>query len=139
MSDSKETRLGSGGSAPRDAAVSTSASAPKHIRAGIGAIAGEIAGAVVGCAAGPVGAIAGMVIGGLAGEVAGEALDREAAFARRHDEELDETIGVYGGDLGAAPPDAPPARFGAPSAASLGLGGGGGATPAEGPMQDVDD
>ena len=113
--------------------------APRHLHAGLGAIVGEIAGAVVGSAAGPAGAVAGMVIGGLAGEVTGEALDLEEARSRRHDEELDETIGVIGGNLGAARPGAPPARIGAPSAASVGLAGGGGSTPAEGPMQDVDD
>ncbi|MGH7440122.1 MAG: hypothetical protein ACRENE_30900, partial [Polyangiaceae bacterium] len=71
--------------------------------------------------------------------VAGEALEWEAVRSRRHEEELDEAIGVVGGDIGAASPGAPPARIGAPSAASLGLGGGGGGTPAEGPIQDVDD
>src|SRR5579872_1700445 len=100
--------------APGDAVSTPDASAPKHVRAGLGAIAGEIAGAVVGSAAGPAGAVAGMVIGGLAGEVAGEVLEREAVRSRRHDEELDEAIGVFGGDLGAASPDAPPARIGAP-------------------------
>jgi phage tail tape-measure protein len=104
----------------------------------VGVVAGEIAGAVVGSAAGPVGTLAGMVLGAVVGGAAGEALASRAERARRHDEELDETIGVIGGDLGAARPGAPPARIGAPSAASAGAGSHG-PTPAEGPIQDVDD
>jgi hypothetical protein len=119
--------------------VETPAGVPSHLPTGLGAIVGEIAGAVVGSAAGPVGAVAGMVLGGIAGEVASDALEWEATRARRHEQELDETIGTIGGDIGAASPGAPPARIGAPSPASLGLGGGSGSTPAEGPIQDVDD
>ena len=115
--------------APRRAAVTAEEA---------GAVAGEIAGAVIGSAAGPVGAIAGMVIGAVAGGVVGEVLGADAERKHRHDEVLDETIGVFGGDLGAAKPGSPPARLGAPSLASLGIGGHA-STPAEGPMQDVDD
>lgn len=115
------------------------AGVPTNVPRGLGAVAGEIAGAVLGSAAGPAGAVAGMVLGGLVGEVTSEVLERESVRARRHDEELDATIGVYGGQIGAALPGSPPARIGAPSAASLGLGGGSGSTPCEGPIQDVDD
>jgi hypothetical protein len=104
-----------------------------------GAIAGELAGALLGSAAGPVGTVAGMVVGAMAGALTGHVLEDETRRARVHDEELDETIGVMGGELGAASPDSPPARMGAPSAASCGLGGHGGGSPAEGPIQDIDD
>jgi outer membrane lipoprotein SlyB len=103
-----------------------------------GAIAGEIAGAVIGSAAGPIGAVAGMVIGAVAGAVAGEEMAEESARASQHDKELDEEIGVTKGDLGAVQPGGPPRSSRRVSLASLGLSDGG-ATPAEGPMQDVDD
>jgi hypothetical protein len=77
-----------------------------------------------------------MVLGAVAGTLAGEVLGAESERKHRHDEQLDEDIGVIGGDLGAAPKDAPPARLGAPSAASVGVSTGGeGLTPAEGPIQ----
>ena len=69
-----------------------------------GAIAGEIVGGVLGAAAGVPGAITGMVLGGAAGALAGRVLDSEAERAHVHDEELDEEIGVTGGDLGAPHP-----------------------------------
>jgi phage tail tape-measure protein len=103
-----------------------------------GAIAGEVAGAVVGSAAGPVGTITGMILGGIAGTVAGNLMERESERAGAHDEELDRTIGVVGGDLGAARKDAPPARIGAPSSASSGAGSYG-RTPAEGPIPEPED
>jgi hypothetical protein len=56
-----------------------------------------------------------MVLGGLAGEVVSDAFQWEAERARRHEQELDETIGTIGGDIGAALPGSPPARKGAPS------------------------
>jgi hypothetical protein len=105
----------------------------------VGAIAGEIAGGLFGSAAGPVGAVAGMVLGAVAGTAAGEALESTAERTRRHDEDLDEAIGVIGGDLGAASPDAPPARIGAPSAASVGVGTPHGSAPSEGPIQSIDE
>ncbi len=111
----------------------------RHEHIGLGAFAGEIAGAVIGGVAGPAGAVAGMILGAMAGEVATEVFEWESERSRRHEALLDEAIGVIGGDLGAAPPDAPRARIGAPSAASLGLGGSYGRTPAAGPIQDVDD
>ena len=78
-----------------------------------------------------------MVIGAVAGAVAGEELGAESRRVARHDKELDEEIGVTSGDLGAVQPGGPP-RSGRPSAASLGLSGGG-SSAAEGPIQDVDE
>jgi len=80
-----------------------------------GTIAGELVGAIVGSAAGPAGAVAGMVAGAMAGALAGRVLEDEARRAEVHDAQLDNAIGVTGGDLGAAPPNAPSARVGAPS------------------------
>ena len=103
-----------------------------------GAIAGEVAGAVLGSAGGPAGTVAGMVLGGMAGALTGEVLDRESIRSEVHERELDDEIGVTHGDLGAAQPHAPPARRGTPSAASCGATDGGG-TPAEGPIQSLDE
>ncbi|MGD0677691.1 MAG: hypothetical protein ABSC94_19920 [Polyangiaceae bacterium] len=106
----------------------------------VGAIAGELVGAVVGGAAGPVGVAVGMTLGAMAGALAGHVLEDEGRRARAHDEELDETIGVSGGDLGAARPDMPPAQTAAPSAASSGASAEGGSpTSAEGPIQSIDE
>lgn len=130
---SKEARQGR--------ATEATAGLPRHHAGGpgLGVLAGEIAGGVVGSAAGPAGAVAGMIVGAIAGEVVGEVLQQESARTTLHDQELDAAIGVIGGDLGAARPGAPRARIGAPSLASLGLGDGPSSTPAEGPIQDVDD
>src|SRR5579862_4753782 len=68
----------------------------------IGVVAGELAGAVAGSAAGPVGAMAGMVLGAIAGGLAGTVIEEQARRAAAHDTELDEAIGVVGGDIGAA-------------------------------------
>ena len=78
----------------------------------------------------------GSVIGAAAGAAAGEALATGEEAERLHDERLDDEIGVTGGDLGVAPPDQPPARFGAFSGASAGAGnvGADDAAPVEGPM-----
>jgi hypothetical protein len=103
-------------------------------------LAGAVAGAATGALAGPIGAIAGGVIGTVAGALAGNALSEDDEIHSRKDAELDEEIGVSGGDMGSIPPGAPkkPTR-GTISAASAGVGsGGGGATPSEGPMQDID-
>lgn len=102
-------------------------------------VLGAAAGAVVGSIAGPAGAIAGAVVGGAVGAVAGGALVEEEEERHHHDEELDEVIGVIGGNIGEAPPDQPPARIGAFSRASTGTGGGGEAPSTDGPMQNVDD
>jgi hypothetical protein len=101
-------------------------------------IEGAIAGAALGSFAGPVGVIAGTTFGGLMGAVADEVLAEERHRAEAHDAELDETIGVIDGAIGAAPPGLPPARFGAYSAGSSGATESHGTT-SEGPIQDLDE
>jgi phage tail tape-measure protein len=89
---------------PIDANTGAAMRKPSHVHGGeAGAIAGEVAGGVLGSAAGPAGAVAGMVVGAAVGALVGEVLDHEATRAHVHDEELDEDIGVRGGNLGAAP------------------------------------
>jgi phage tail tape-measure protein len=108
-----------------------------HRTEAVVAASGTAAGAAVGSVAGPVGAVAGAIVGGVIGAAAGAVLEQENERAHQHDEHLDEDIGVYDGQLGAASPDAPPARVGAFS-----VGASGGARPSkpptEGDMQDVD-
>jgi len=87
----------------------------KHHTGEAAAIAGEIAGAVIGSAAGPVGLVAGMVVGALAGTLVGEGLEAGEERARKHEEELDETLGISGGDIGAVQSVPPPALSGAAS------------------------
>lgn len=101
-------------------------------------IEGAIAGAAVGSFAGPVGVIAGTTLGGLMGALADEVLAEERRRAEAHDAQLDEAIGVTGGSMGAAPPDQPPARFGAYSTGSSGATEAHG-TPSSGPIQELDE
>lgn len=98
-----------------------------------GALTGVAAGATAGSVAGPPGALLGAVVGGALGAIAGHALEAHAREEDAIQRELDETIGVLGGDLGAADPNQPPPRFGAYSLASAGMGRSSHA-PAEGPM-----
>ena len=84
------------------------------------------------------GTVAGAVVGSIAGATAGAVLEDESERAHQHDEELDQAIGVYDGELGAAPPNAPPARIGAFSAGASGAGRTS-TPPASGPIQDVDE
>jgi hypothetical protein len=67
-------------------------------------LSGVAAGAVTGAVAGPPGIVAGAVLGGMAGAAAVVALDEAAAMNRAKDEQLDEDIGVVGGDLGNVQP-----------------------------------
>jgi nucleotide-binding universal stress UspA family protein len=102
------------------------------------AISGAVAGATVGIVAGPPGVAIGTVIGAAMGMAAGKTLDNEDKRKHLREEQLDRAIGVSGGDLGAAPPNQPPARVGAYSAASAGVG----ASPSsssEGPIQSLDE
>jgi hypothetical protein len=64
-------------------------------------LSGTAVGAAAGAVAGPVGAIAGGVIGTAVGFVAGATLEKEGQRGDAHDRELDRTIGVEEGDLGA--------------------------------------
>jgi nucleotide-binding universal stress UspA family protein len=65
------------------------------------ALVGTIAGAVTGALAGPDGAIAGGVLGAAAGSAAGYAAKAQRKADGARDRELDETIGVTSGSLGA--------------------------------------
>jgi|HubBroStandDraft_6_1064221.scaffolds.fasta_scaffold431232_2 phage tail tape-measure protein len=104
-----------------------------------GAASGAVVGAAVGAMAGPVGVVAGALLGAAAGALAVEAMGTEADRRAAHDAELDEEIGVTGGDLGAPNLKHPPAKVGAPSAAAAGVGATAGTEPAEGPMQTPED
>jgi hypothetical protein len=98
-------------------------SSHEHDRAeggGLGAATGAAAGAALGAFAGPPGAVAGAVIGAVAGAATGVALATEHDRESVHDRFLDEMIGVFGGDIGAASPDAPPATRGTYSLGSAG-------------------
>jgi len=125
---------------PKDkvAHVATGHRHPLH-EAG-GAAGGAIAGAALGSIAGPAGAAAGAVIGGMVGAIVAKVADEEADRVSIHDGELDEAIGVTGGDMGAPNLKHPPAKRGVYSAASSGGGGGGGGgSSSGGPMQTPED
>jgi hypothetical protein len=107
-------------------------------RIGTGMVAGVVAGAAVGAIAGPAGVVVGGVLGGVTGAAAGGAIANDAERRHAHAHDVDREIGVTGGDIGAASSNQPPARIGAFSAGSAGAGSTA-STPAEGPMQDVDD
>lgn len=104
-----------------------------------GAAGGALAGAALGSIGGPAGAAAGAVIGGVVGAFVAKISDEESARVNLHDGELDATIGVNGGDLGAPNLEHPPSVRGAYSGASAGCGGGGGSSPSSGPMQTPED
>jgi hypothetical protein len=100
-----------------------------------GAAAGAIAGAAVGAIGGPPGVVVGAVLGGVVGAIITKVSDEEAERKSFHDGELDEAIGVRGGEIGAPNLEHPPAVLGLYSAASSGAGSAGGeAHSAEGPM-----
>jgi hypothetical protein len=100
-------------------------------------LAGAAAGAAMGVLAGPAGAVAGAVIGGMIAAVAGAALHEEHTYENAEDAQLDRDIGVFGGDIGAAAPDAPMSRRGLFHAASMGISVGSSPVPSEGPMQNL--
>lgn len=110
-----------------------------HTGAEIASVPGALVGAAVGAIGGPAGVIAGGLVGAAIGAVTGEALENDDARKSAHDVHLDEDIGVYGGAMGVASPDAPPPRIGAYSAASCGAGGVRESAPSEGPMPPPDD
>lgn len=117
----------------------TSGRTHAHTTAEIASVPGAVVGAAVGAIGGPAGVIAGGIVGAAIGAVTGEALENDDARRSAHDVHLDEDIGVYGGAMGAASPDAPPPRFGAYSAASCGAGSVRESAPSEGPMPPPDD
>lgn len=86
-----------------------------------GTALGAAAGAAAGAIAGPPGIVAGAVIGAIAGAATAEALVENDEASEAANVRLDEEIGVIGGDLGAAQTRIP-ARVGAPSLASAGIG-----------------
>jgi hypothetical protein len=88
----------------------------------VSVLSGMFVGAAV---AGPIGAAGGALAGGLAAGVALVAAHNANVAQREHDEQLDRDIGVVGGHIGEASPNAPPVRIGAFSAAASGAGGGG--------------
>ena len=104
------------------------------------AAAASLAGAAIGIIVGPAGVVAGAIIGSIVGAAAGAMLSDSNERKWLHQLELDHDIGVYDGSMGAAPPDAPPARIGAFSSGSAGAAGARPSTPPpnEGPMQEVE-
>lgn len=94
---------------------------------------GVISGAAIGAMAGPVGVAVGAAVGAAAGAAGAAASSIAEAKREKDDAELDETIGVEGGDLGAPNLKHPPSQRGAYSVASSGAGSGGTVVPAEGP------
>jgi hypothetical protein len=105
----------------------------------VDAMVGAAAGATTGILAGPPGIIAGAVLGGAIGAAAATVLHEDQVEKERVDEQRDRDIGVIGGNIGEARPDAPKSERGVFHAASMGLGSGGAVTPAEGPMQSLDE
>jgi hypothetical protein len=101
-----------------------------------GAAAGAIACAALGAAAGPPGAMAGAIIGGVVGAVTGAAVDTQSAVDTAEERKLDEQIGVMGGEIGAPNLKHPPAKVGAYSSSSTGVGTSSDSTPAEGPFSE---
>jgi phage tail tape-measure protein len=103
------------------------------------ALAGAAAGAALGVLGGPPGMVAGAVIGGAVAAAVGATLHEELTYDRDEDARLDREIGVYGGKLGEAPPDAPKSQRGVFHAASMGVGGESAPAPSEGPVQNLDE
>jgi hypothetical protein len=124
---------------PKNASSTPASKASKlrHEHEAEAGVAGALAGAAVGAIAGPPGALAGAIIGGAFGAGAAAALEQSSADASARNEELDAEMGVSGGDLGAPNLKHPPAKSGAYSAGSAGVSSDG-ASPAEGPIQEID-
>lgn len=72
-----------------------------HVLLDVGIVSGAVTGAVAGIVAGPAGMIVGGAIGAALGTAAGQVLDRESHLHEDVERQLDEDIGVVGGDLGA--------------------------------------
>jgi hypothetical protein len=75
---------------------------------GVGATLGLSAGIVMGIMAGVTGVVMGVCLGAAAGAVAGLAMHRTEEHRAARTRQLDEEIGVTGGDIGAAPVSMPP-------------------------------
>jgi len=75
---------------------------------GVGLVLGLSAGVLLGMVAGIAGVILGLPVGMIAGFLAGSAMHRDEGHRAARVRELDEIIGVAGGDMGAAPVSIPP-------------------------------
>ena len=75
---------------------------------GVGLILGLSAGVMLGMVAGVAGVILGLGAGAVAGFLAGAAMHRDETRRAERVRELDQIIGVSGGDIGAAPISLPP-------------------------------
>ena len=74
---------------------------------GVGAFFGLAAGVVTGQMAGIAGVVVGVSVGACVGAIAGIAMHRDEGRKAARSRELDEIIGVAGGELGAAPVSIP--------------------------------
>lgn len=79
----------------------TSHAHDEHVAVEAATIAGAASGAVAGAIAGPAGLVIGGVVGAALGMVAGQAIEDGDIEASAHDRELDDTIGVTRGSVGA--------------------------------------
>jgi hypothetical protein len=112
---------------------------PGHALAASEVGLGAVSGAVIGAMAGPPGIAIGAAIGAAAGAIGAAASSIADANREKNEAELDDTIGLSGGDLGAPSLKHPPSKRGVYSAASAGIGApGGNAAPAEGPTPPAD-
>jgi hypothetical protein len=100
-------------------------------------LAGAAAGAAMGMLGGPPGMVAGAVLGGAIAAAVGVTLHEEHACESAAEDELDREIGVIGGNIGEASPDAPKSQRGTFHAASMGASSAPGAEPSDGPMQNL--
>jgi hypothetical protein len=75
---------------------------------GVGVTLGLSAGVLLGMVAGIAGVVLGLAIGAIAGFLAGAAMHRDEGRRALRVRELDEIIGVAGGDMGANPVSIPP-------------------------------
>ncbi len=117
-----------------DAAVTDSKK--RHERELEGGAGGAVVGAAIGAVAGPPGAVAGAVVGAIAGAIAGRAVEDGDEARDAEGRKLDREIGVSGGELGAPNLKHPPAKVGAYSGTSVGIGPAEeDEEPAEGPME----
>jgi hypothetical protein len=74
----------------------------------VGVVLGLSAGVLLGMVAGIAGVILGLAAGAVAGFLAGAAMHRDEGRRAARVRELDEIIGVAGGDMGANPVSIPP-------------------------------
>ena len=77
---------------------------------GVGVVLGLSAGVLLGMVAGIAGVVLGLAAGAVAGFLAGAAMHRDEGRRAARVRELDEIIGVAGGDMGAAPVSSRPSR-----------------------------